>query len=68
MSGADGGAIVNTLLIDHFQSMARDHFIILRLEKKHGQDMIMKINKQLIELIKEDGYSTITEAIGEDRN
>ena len=40
MSGADGGAIVNTLLIDHFQSMARDRFIVLRLEKKHGHDVI----------------------------
>ena len=40
MSGADGGAIVNTLLIDHFQSMARDHFIVLRLEKKYGHDVI----------------------------
>ena len=39
-SGVDSGATVNTLLIDHFQSMARDHFILLRLEKKHGHDVI----------------------------
>ena len=33
----------------------------------HGPDMIMNINNQLTELIKADGYSNITEAIGADR-
>jgi len=33
----------------------------------HGPDMIMNINKELIELIKQDGFSNITEAIGADR-
>ena len=33
----------------------------------HGPDMIMNINKELIELIKADGYSSITQAIGVDR-
>lgn len=33
----------------------------------HGPDMIMDINKGLIELLKADGYSNITEAIGADR-
>jgi len=33
----------------------------------HGPDMIMNINKELTELIKADGYSNITEAIGVDR-
>ena len=33
----------------------------------HGPDMIMNINKELIELIKADGFSNITEAIGADR-
>jgi dihydroorotate dehydrogenase len=33
----------------------------------HGPDMIMNLNKRLIELIKADGYSNITEAIGADR-
>jgi len=33
----------------------------------HGPDMIMNINKELIELIKADGYENITEAIGADR-
>lgn len=33
----------------------------------HGPDMIMNINKKLIELIKADGYDNITQAIGADR-
>ena len=33
----------------------------------HGPDMIMNINKELIELLKADGYKNITEAIGADR-
>ncbi len=33
----------------------------------HGPDMIMNINKELTELIKADGYSNITQAIGADR-
>ncbi|MEA1892738.1 MAG: quinone-dependent dihydroorotate dehydrogenase [Campylobacterota bacterium] len=33
----------------------------------HGPDMIMNINKELIGLIKADGYKNITQAIGADR-
>ena len=33
----------------------------------HGPDMIMNSNKELINLIKADGYANITEAIGADR-
>ena len=38
--GALGGAVINTVFIDHFQSMARGHFIVRRLEKKYGAPMI----------------------------
>lgn len=34
--GAAGGAIINTMFIDHFQDMARGHFIIRKLERHHG--------------------------------
>lgn len=34
--GAFGGAAVNLLFIDHFQDMARGHFIVRRLERRHG--------------------------------
>ena len=38
--GAAGGAIVNTLFIDHFQDVARGHFIVRRLERTYGQDAV----------------------------
>ena len=34
--GAIGGAAVNTAFTDHFQSVARGHFMMRRLIKKHG--------------------------------
>jgi hypothetical protein len=38
--GAAGGAIVNTVFIDHFQDMARGHFTIRRLERKYGRQVV----------------------------
>ena len=38
--GAGGGALINVLFIDHFQNMARGHFIVRRLERKYGQEIV----------------------------
>lgn len=38
--GAIGGASINLAFIHHFQSMARGHFTIRRLERKYGKDTI----------------------------
>lgn len=38
--GAAGGAIINTLFIDHFQDMARGHFTVRRLERKYGSQLV----------------------------
>ncbi len=38
--GALGGATINVLFIEHFQDMARGHFIIRRLERKYGEDPV----------------------------
>ncbi|PMG29007.1 peptidase [Shewanella sp. 10N.286.52.C2] len=38
--GAAGGAIINTLFIDHFQDMARGHFIVRKLERKYGEELV----------------------------
>ncbi len=38
--GAVGGALINTLFMDHFQNIARGHFIILRLENTYGPEVI----------------------------
>ncbi len=38
--GAIGGAAVNTLFMDHFQNIAKGHFIVRRLEREYGQPLI----------------------------
>lgn len=38
--GAAGGALINTIFIDHFQSVARGHFIMRSLERTYGTDRI----------------------------
>ena len=38
--GAIGGAVINTAFTDHFQRMARGHFIMRRLIKKYGLETI----------------------------
>lgn len=45
--GAIGGAVINTLFIDHFQDMARGHFIVRRLERLHGADEIKRVYSDL---------------------
>ena len=38
--GAIGGAAVNAAFADHFQTLARGHFIVRRLERRHGASVI----------------------------
>ena len=38
--GAIGGAAVNIAFADHFQTVARGHFIVRRLERAHGRDAV----------------------------
>jgi hypothetical protein len=38
--GAASGALINTLFIEHFQNMARGHFMVRRLEKIHGAEPV----------------------------
>jgi hypothetical protein len=45
--GAAGGAIINTIFIDHFQEMARGHFIVRRLERKYGSEIVEEIYKKI---------------------
>jgi hypothetical protein len=40
--GAAGGAAINAIFIDHFQDIARGHFIIRRLEKIYGKELVKK--------------------------
>lgn len=38
--GAAGGAALNALFIDHFQTTARAHFAVRRLVRVHGEDVV----------------------------
>ncbi len=38
--GALGGAAINLLFVDHFQDVARGHFIVRRLERIHGKEAV----------------------------
>ena len=38
--GSAAGAAINVLFIDHFQDVARGHFIVLRLERRHGSELV----------------------------
>jgi len=40
MVGAVGGALINSLFIDHFQDIARGHFTLRRLERTYDPELI----------------------------
>lgn len=40
--GAAGGALINTLFVDHFQDIARGHFIVRRLERTYGPEPVQR--------------------------
>jgi hypothetical protein len=46
--GAAGGAIINTIFIDHFQDMAKGHFTVRRLEKIYGKEIIKTAYEELV--------------------
>lgn len=48
--GAAGGAIINTIFIDHFQDMARGHFIVRKLERKYSKELVKAIYLELPKL------------------
>ena len=35
-----GGAAINTVFMNHFQAMARGHFVVRRLERHYGKDVV----------------------------
>lgn len=40
--GGVGGAAINAIFIDHFQDLARGHFIVRRLERLYGPDLVQQ--------------------------
>lgn len=45
--GAAAGAAINVVFMDHFQKMAQGHFIVRRLEKRHGTDAVRRAYESL---------------------
>jgi hypothetical protein len=45
--GAAGGGLINVLFIDHFQDMARGHFIVKRLEAAHGIETVRSVYEDI---------------------
>ncbi len=45
--GAIGGALVNTIFMDHFQNVAQAHFAIRRLERQYGADLVQSEYQKL---------------------
>lgn len=45
--GAVSGGTINYLFMNHFQEMARGHFVVRRLEKKYGMEHVEKTYKDL---------------------
>ena len=45
--GAATGAAINLIFINHFQRMARGHFVVKRLEKKHGANEIESVYRSI---------------------
>ncbi len=50
--GAVTGATLNTLFMRHFQAMARGHFTVRRLERRHGAEVVRRAYRALAD---EDG-------------
>jgi EcsC protein family len=44
--GAMGGALINGVFMDHFQDIARGHFIIRRLERTYDPELIKSAYEQ----------------------
>ena len=45
--GAAGGAIINTLFINHFQDMAKGHFTVRRLERIYGKEQVKETYERM---------------------
>ena len=41
--GGAGGAAINMIFMDHYQNMARGHFIVRRLERIYGQQRVREV-------------------------
>jgi hypothetical protein len=60
VAGAFSGAALNLIFMNHYQDVARGHFIVRRLERDYGNDTIRKLYKKLEEQdAREEGFSPV---------
>jgi len=45
--GALGGATVNVIFMNHFQSVAQGHFAIRRLEREFGPALVRRLYEEM---------------------
>jgi uncharacterized protein (DUF697 family) len=45
--GAIGGAAINAAFVDHFQTLARGHFVVRRLERTYGKGTVRRAYDQI---------------------
>ena len=45
--GALGGAAMNYAFIDHFQEVARAHFVVRKLERRYGKNIVRAAYERL---------------------
>jgi hypothetical protein len=45
--GGIGGASINSVFMDHFQKMAHAHFMVRRLEREYGEDLVRQKYQEL---------------------
>jgi uncharacterized protein (DUF697 family) len=46
--GAIGGAAVNAAFVDHFQTLARGHFTVRRLERIYGSGTVRRVYEEIL--------------------
>ena len=49
IAGAASGAMLNLIFMNHYQNVARGHFIVRRLERKYGDEVIRQIFESIHE-------------------
>ena len=47
--GAAGGALVNSVFLDHYETLARVHFVTRRLERTYGSAQVRAAWEQVRE-------------------
>ena len=52
--GGLGGAVINLIFITHFEDMAKGHFVIRRLERKHGKELIESEYKKIASILNQN--------------